>query len=454
MKMIQIEKFSKIKKENLNSAFYFQSLLEESYQTQTLGEAEIEKIQLDCLGLLAKKTGKYNSGDSSSIPIEKAQDILKSLMFTIGIQLKTYESPEVAIDNIRKYGVEEICEEGSKRMNELLKQTQILHISLLSHLIQTKNVFYKATISEGIKGFFKLYYLDFSAHEIHITADYPVYNKRERLLGIEFIRQYLDQLYYENLFCSYFTTEDIHHLFCGYNEDYENLLFNLYKPILGVSLGCVLAGIDEGPLELTPTAQDYLCYQFTGKDKKKIEELLAGALFELSQKFSFSNKLLKYIKESLPQLATEIESAAKVGKLNQIFILPEYPESSPKLIAFYGEKIDDKRYRKILEEFRSDESIAEKIKLIRREHCSLADINDLLLDSQLKIEGMMAFLKMLDPSEITALMKKYNLAYEMGFTDFRDCEKILCEGLQRFLHSLPIEEQVTLNKAMKLLKVN
>lgn len=190
--MMNIEKISRIKSETLSSEHYFQSLLEQAYMAGMLSDIQLEKIQFDCLSLLAKQTEKYNNGDSSSIPVEAAQNLLTSIMYTIGVYLKTYADPDHAVASVQKDGIYTLYEKGSVRINRLVKSAKTLYSSITGNLMQTQNVFYSSTIVDGIKGFFKLYYPEFAAHEIHITADYPVYNHMEKLAGIEFIQKYLE----------------------------------------------------------------------------------------------------------------------------------------------------------------------------------------------------------------------------------------------------------------------
>lgn len=450
--MENIKKISKIKRITLSDEHYFQSLLEKACIAQLLSEAELEKIQFDCLVLLAKKTEQFNSGDSSSIRIEKAQDILTSIMFTIGVALKAYPSPDDAVSAVQSIGVESIYTEGRKRIGILVDQTRKQQLLLVSHLLQTKNDFYSATIVDGINGFFKLYDADFAAQEIHITADYPVYNKTKRLLGIEFIMQYLKQLYFENMFCTHFFHDDIHHLLCGYDERYENLLMNIYEPVLASALGCILADTPKNLLKITPEIQALLYHHFTGKDHVQIEKILHNALSKLEKTLSFSDSLISYVKQSLCSLATAIENGIKTGNLERIFIVPKYLEDNPKLLISYGEKMDDEQYRKLLTEFMNIESLTDKISIMKNQINSLADLEDLLLDAELSTDEIVIILKNLSPSEIVALMKKFSLSYEMSFSELRDCEKILCEGLHEFVSSLPLEQQVLLEKAMKALE--
>ena len=208
----RLDKIRVLDKEKLNGEFYFQSLLLKAHQKGLLGDNEIERLQYECLSLLAYKTERYNAGDSSSILIETAQSIMASNLFTIGLSLKIYENPNDAIAALRNEPIDEIYKKGRKRIDAMLAAAKTIHVKLTKQLVDTKNVFYRSTIDDGIKGFFKLYRPDFTAHKIHITADYPAYNPIPKLAGIEFITAYLNALYYENLFCSFFFSDDVHHL--------------------------------------------------------------------------------------------------------------------------------------------------------------------------------------------------------------------------------------------------
>ena len=59
---------------------------------------------------------------------------------------------------------------------------------------------------------FKFYNPDYAAHEVMASIDYQLCNPVTDLTGVEFILKYLENLFIENEFCSYFDAEDIHHL--------------------------------------------------------------------------------------------------------------------------------------------------------------------------------------------------------------------------------------------------
>lgn len=321
-----VETTGKISREALSSDRYFESLLKEAYQQELLWESQLEKIQWDCLSLLAEQTERYQGGGSSSIPVETAQDLLESIFFTLGVRLKTFDSPDRAVEALEKEGVIRLYQGGLQQIRQSITWAKNLHASILENLVSTKNVFYRSTIDDGMKGFFKLYDPDFSAQEIHITADYPVYPKMETLRGIEFIQRYLECIYYENLFCSRFSSEDIHRLLSGYGYDqhYEELLFNIYEPVLAAALGGVLTGLDFRRLEMNPSGIELLSAQFHEKTGEEILQILKEAAEELRTRMKLYEPLFSYLSESLPKLASSTALAVRLKTLERVFLIPKW----------------------------------------------------------------------------------------------------------------------------------
>lgn len=319
--MTSVERVSRVKRDELSSSHYFQTLLEQGYKAELFSDLELEQIQFSCLALLAKSSELYNGGDSSSIRVELAQELLASISFTIGVQLKTISNPDDAIEALRTEGVGLIYTAGRKRVGWLIQQAKMRYSSLQNRCVKLRNIYYVTTIMEDIKSFFKLYNPEFGAHETHIMADYPVYNNSQELLGVEFIARYLEQLYFENSFCAHFPIDDISRLLSGYDHNYSEQLFNLYEPVLAAALGCCIAGVDFERPEITPEIQDLLQVQLSSKDRGQLEQILLAALSELGLKLSFSEGLMKYVKQSILQLASSIENSLRLGYFGRVFIL-------------------------------------------------------------------------------------------------------------------------------------
>lgn len=447
-----LEKISIIEKEKLSSEFYFQSLLEQGYSKGLFTDSDIERLQYECLAFPAHKVERFNAGDSSSIRVEKAQNIMTSNMFTIGLWLKTYKNPDDAITAIQNEQIAELYQKGRKRIDVMVAATNAIHSKILQQLVDTKNIFYHATIVDGIKGFFKLYYPDFGAHEIHITADYPVYNTMPKLAGIEFIHAYLNAIYYENQFCLNFSPDDIHHLLFGYEEDYQELLINIYEPVLTAAIGCVLAGTDAHMLDISGDEVVYLNRFFVGKTKIEILSVIQNATHELKRIFNFPHELELYIQKSLSFIAEKIEIAMREQSLDHVFYTPSYPEHKPKLYFSFGEKMDNEQYRKVINEIIQCRFLNDKITIIKGEIHSLADFEDVLLDAYLTGDEIHSVLCVLGLPEIAALAKKYSFNSDIEAIELREQEQLLRKCLHDFISALPQKQREFIANAIKAIE--
>lgn len=311
-----------ISTELLNPKYYFQSLLEQAHACELLSGEEVLKIQADLLPILAGQAEKWSKGRSSSMPTEKAQNMMESICFVIGIHLKTFDRPEQAINILKTESLGTIFEKGMKRVQRKIVVSQHLQKYILSHLFATPNEFYYSTIAEGISGFFKLYRPEYSAHEIHITADYPVLFGRPELNGIEFIEQYLRCIDAENAFCTCFDARKIHHLLCGLTRDYQSIPMNLFEPVVLSALGLVL--VERNPMELDLDIKDLNILQqyFLEQSVQDIGECLKEAFFQLNQIINLPQTSMDYALLCIPKLAASIQNAVNLKTLDKVFLIP------------------------------------------------------------------------------------------------------------------------------------
>ena len=228
--MNEIEVISKIKREKLDERNYFNSLIESAYEEQMLSEDDIVNIQIQILQLLDEIVYKYNGLDSSSIRKEILEDISNSNNYTIGVYLKTFRNPDEALKEIKDKGVKKVYQEGRKKIDRMLNIIRLMYIKVKQNKLNIENDTYNDTIIGGIQGFLKIYNPDFKAQDMKITADYPLYNNLiGKLDGVEFIKEYLNSLYLENLFCMNFSEEKIKYLLYGYSHDYQELIINILR---------------------------------------------------------------------------------------------------------------------------------------------------------------------------------------------------------------------------------
>lgn len=436
--MSDIKKYSKIKKELLNEEFYFQSFLQEAYNQAELSNLEMESIQMQCLKLLADNTQRYNKGGSSSIKVEAAQNILASIFYTIGIYLKSLPDLSSVLDNVKKEPVLKLYQQGCQKLKTKLNVAKHLYQLVCKTKIKSPNYAYNATIEEGIESFFKQYNTDYEAHETPASIDYQLMNPVTGLAGVEYIIQYLHNLYMENLFCSKFDAMIIHEVMSGYDEAYQDLLVNIFGQVLQNVLGCAILNKDIVSLNLVAPDIQNLKYILKSETKESICLLLQRTTDKIVKTLALTNPSLKtYIYASFPEFSSRIYFATGNDTLQTIFV-PRHSRVVNQVIRYsMGGKMDDGAYRNIVNEVLACRYSGDKIQIIKEHIKTLSDMEDIIIDGQLSEAEAFAVFDILDDVEIAVLVKRHPYRQEIDAIDFSEAEIQLQRYLEKYLQSMP-----------------
>lgn len=434
--------------ERLNSRYYFQSLMEQAHLCGLLSDQELSKIQTELLIILAEQTDKWSQGKSSSIPTEKAQELLTSAAFVIGVQLKTYQAPESAVEALKTEPLKSLFEKGLKLVERKIAISRHRQKRITAHLLNTPNVYYRSTIVDGINGFFKLYRPQFTAQEIHITADYPTYLGRPNFDGIEFIERYLRCIEAENEFCMHFAPRDIHHLLCGLTQDYRSVPMNLFEPVFLSALGLTILHRNPERLDLSQDDIVSLYHSFSEKSNQEIQSILENAFCDLDRKMELPEISKRYIHLCIPKLAETIQKSVALKTMDKVFLVPAYPEHEPKNTISYGERMNDIKYQTLIDSILQADGSQDKVKLILQEVHSLADLLDILSDAELYKEDFELLTNLLPTPVFVALLNQY------PSDDFleRESDKLLYAALQSRKQHISPEEMRQIKKVTAALK--
>lgn len=298
---------------------YFSTLLAEGQRCGLLADADLARLQGESLTLLADRCDAWSHGQSTSLPTERAQQLLESVFFTVSLELKACPTPEDGLKRLQSDSLRVLYDKGLRRIGRRLQALRANHRQLKKALFPTCNEFYRATLVDGIDGFFLLYRPALAAQEIHITADYPPFSGLPQKDGTEFMEDYLRALSHENRFLRYFSQETVHALLLGLDENYPQLLLNLYAPVLAATLGCVLTRQSLASLRCDlPRLRALL----DGRSPQETEALLRQAAEIFVQGACCPDGLSAYIRRSLPALAGDLSRAAALGHIEAVVPLP------------------------------------------------------------------------------------------------------------------------------------
>jgi len=304
--MHEIGKFTCINRTQLKEDAYLESLLQAAYEADAITEREIERIQLDCVQLLAEKTRKITSG-SSTIGVDEAEMIMQSLLFIISLHLKSFSDPHDALKTILSESIPTLYALGQRRLKIKYAAVKHLYHKVVASMVRVQYYYYTTTVVKEFGNFFSLYtdhYTASAAHELpgDVMFVYPLIRAVQGYTGIELVWQYLKSLYYEHLFCQHFADDAIFNVMCRFNPNYEAVMFNICEQVLATAIGCVLAGANVRELRLN--AGDYVKLKdvFTDVSVEESEKIIADAYVRLMDVLNDTNSSMQeYIKAALPK---------------------------------------------------------------------------------------------------------------------------------------------------------
>ena len=441
--MANIEKRHIIDSYKLSGEFYFNSILQEAYICGLLNESDLENIQLQCISLLAYKSERYNMGESSSIRVETAENIMKSNLYSIGLYLKSVSDPDYAVKELKTVMISELYKRGRKLVNTRFQLAKRIYNMVQKNKLDTLNHSYNSTLSEnGIEIFFKAYNLEYEAHDCPASIDYQLCNPVNDLAGVEFIQKYLENLYLENEFCMNFAAENIHHLLYGYDKGYTELLINIFEQVLTTALGCSLANRNVRELNITEEDIQRLNEKLLKYDNHTLMLNIHKATKDIFEALNITNfSLQKYIEKSLPNIAINIENALKLNTLSKVFTTSVNPDLEPKIHFESSVKMDDEEYRRLVQELLRCRFSSDKLELIKEKVKSFDDLEDILLDAQLKEEEFISLFNTLRDVEVAAMIKRHPFESHIQAVDLSEEEQAVRLFLKNYIKQIPTNRQ-------------
>lgn len=352
---------------------YLSEILPHILQGSAFTQEEVHRLQAALWQLLKIQTASYTMGESSSVTVEVAGELLQSLCFTLQLHL-THTGDFRAL----------LTSEPSAllaRAQQTLKREVGIGKLLLARAKDTApaldSVSYQDTLN-GIALFFKQYDLRFFAHQIPGEIDYQLAQPLpDSLEGIAYINEYLRRLCAENIFCSYFSAKHLDSLLQSISPEYGSLLINLFEPAAVNAIG--LALLQKNVLGLNISAADRIELQalFRDKEQDSTLSLLALASKEVCRQLAIKDPLLQnYLLKTAQDIYPRLETATN---LEGIF-LAFYEQAEDELSPFFydGPQLPSKCLAALICELQDSPCIPDKIALALRTLHSVADLAEVL----------------------------------------------------------------------------
>ena len=375
--MNQIQKLNRIDKNLLNQGEYFQSLFLQMCNKKMLTQVQIERIQLELIDLLGKEVDRYTGGESSSIPVEKAQEILHSITYSIGLYLKSIKNMDEVSNVLTSDKIKSLFLKGMDAVSQLKDKAEALLNDLMKNKLIIDNFAYQDTITYGLPKFFQEYQIEFGSFDVPGSIDYPLLETITDLQGVEFQYEYLSRLTIENDFLRCFSEQKIALLLKNFNKDSVHMLINIFELVLTNALGCELTGREIIMLDIPVEERNWLNNRLKGKNKEEIAELLRISLDRIGKELQLSGVITAYAGKAISELARRIVHNLETDTLEEIFIAFE-DEVQLEESFEDGIAMEDEALRELIKELGELHSVSDKLIRIRETVRNLSDLIEIL----------------------------------------------------------------------------
>ncbi|MDF3002756.1 MAG: hypothetical protein K0Q48_2875 [Bacillota bacterium] len=410
----------------LDACTYFQEIVQEGARLSLLSQATLEKLPDQILELLTSAFNRYTSGFSSSVPLETGQRIQQSIFFTIGYYLKRLPSFDVVFSNLETCPLDELYRKAKKQIEEDFLTAKDLLATIQNKLPYEEVLAYSDTLKEGIPMFFAAYDTDYGAHESPGSIDYPLSNDPMVLTGLEYLMDYLRKIQLENLFCSYYPSEEVIALIRGSDPMYREQLFNIFDLVLGNSLASLMVGRSALNLSISNYDRKFLQYELGSQSSEQINQLLNRVIFRLFSELSLSRKdMEQYIRASVQKLRGRLWQALQTDSLPLLFPSLKH-ENDPQTILFRDkDHLDHSQFLTLYEEIRSCRYPQDKLLLFKNTPLSLRDLEDLLDSECFFQEDYESVFSILNEIQLALLLKTIRLKTDINWDgSFENDDKV------------------------------
>lgn len=352
-------------------------LSNQAFREGRFDEQDMLRIQNNLWLLLAQQTEKYTMGDSSSVPVETARELFKSICYSIGWYLQqTGNDSGLLTGNLHNllHSSQDLLQERIVEGKKLLRRAAASAPPVGSRS-------YLDTLA-GLEQFFRCYDCRFFAHEIPASIDYQLNQPvPETLLGIAYVEEYLQRLLIENRFCRSFKTETMIRLLESSNSEFRELLVNIYEPVAVNAVGCVLLGKNVRELDITAYDRIRLANYFRSLAQDEARKELRS----VADRVCFESRITdpaacNYLRHTVGELYPRIKAALDGGDLAEVFpsLRREQTQVAAQIHYIDGAMMDDRKLRNLIDEINDCRSVSDKIALVKQQIHSLRDLVEVL----------------------------------------------------------------------------
>ena len=268
--------------------------------------------------LLKAQAERYNGFDSTSMTVEKAQDLLESIIYSLSLVIST---SGLSAEDVLQQDFSVMLGQARKLIENNWKNLNEEWARICIDAPEINNIYYVSTL-KSIGNFFKKYDFYYAAHQIPCSIDYPLVKAvPDNLKGISYIENYLASIKIENEFVKKVTQKKVLELLQEMTPRYEENYFNICEAVFLNALGKEMIQQDLDSLLMNEDDIDSFVRKYLHKRTEELADALSGAAVSLFRRIGFDKEYLPYFSGIINSLAQRIISVNDMEYLKNIFIV-------------------------------------------------------------------------------------------------------------------------------------
>lgn len=341
-----------------------QQVVWQAAEKGTLAEEAVAALSGELAHLMDWQARRYLLGQGDSMPVELAERVLESLLFTVGYALRRQGSdaemlavlggkppsgvpkakgiapckgaPAGVVQSVQRQNIPAPAPEEGGRLLPVYKagramlragteRARRLWRACRNMAVKTPAVCYHDSMGRGVGVFFDNYDVEFFAAEIPADIDYPLAVPPGGE-GLEYMEAWLGTLLLENRFCRRVNPAALHRLMQNLQPEYATLPLNLFEPAFLAAAACRLAGEEPAALVIIENPAFWAGLNESMESDDRAAALLEDAAKGLCAAFELKaqDPLAGYMHRVLHNAAPLMANAARHRQLQQYLGMREY----------------------------------------------------------------------------------------------------------------------------------
>ena len=394
--------------------------------------------------LLGERMQRYTMGDSSSVPVETAKELMESVVFSVRAALKFSPHAFALIKDGNKAAFLKAAWAG---IEQELENGRALLAFILRSSPKVENRAYLDTVHE-LAAFFERYDYRFFAHAIPCTIDYQLCEPvPESFEGILYVNEYLRRLSIENTVLQHFEPSAVTALLKGITADYSEQLMGMFEPVLANAFGCALLHRPPAGLEISGADREELLRLLKPWPN---DDFMNAAAARLCASFAFSDERAgQYVRAAVRAMLPRVRAAVSANRLEPVFpsLYREKEDIRPSVRFVDSETMDNEQLRSLIDEVTECRFISDKIAIMKREVHSLRDACEILNACFWEEKDCIAYYRVLSVEELALLL--FHAEEKRGKTPEWASESGWERRLESYVQALGEKEQAALRALLR-----